>query len=146
MPTLPQVRSTLPDITFMVLGCVVLNVVILVVTVTLMSSGIIPRYGVTIQPASSQFMMEVQNQTYTLTIVPGDEPRYFLDNRQIESGFDGIGPALDKIIRNTKKDDLNRVTIVVFADKSIPSGVEQKVIDLILLKDLNCTKAAEPAL
>lgn len=141
-----KVQSTLPLGSFLLLGCVLLDVVVLVFVVTLTGARILPRYGVSVNPAESRFHMASYDPKfmYVLTVAPGDEPRFFLESRALEGGYEGVEKALDELKAATRPEDRHRLAIVVYADKSISIGTERRLFDLVLEKGMICAAAAEP--
>ncbi len=142
----PPIRSTLPTPSFLILGSVGLNVVILVFVLTLISSGILPRYGVSVVPAESRYHIGTYDPAYmrVLTITPGDSPRCFLESKLIKDGVRGLSREFDELIEKTPQEHRHHLTIVLYADKSISLGMVQSVIDLVLSKGMHCASAAEP--
>lgn len=141
-----KVQSTLPVGSFLVLGCVLLDIVILVFVITLMGTRILPRYGVTVAPAASRFHMGSYDPRfmYVLTVAPGDAPRFFLENKPLTGGYEGVEKALDDLLATIPAENRHRVTIVIYADKSISVDTERRLFDIVLGKGLTCAPAAEP--
>ncbi len=141
-----KVQSTLPAGSFLLLGSVLLDIVILVFAVTLMGARILPRFGVSIAPAESRFHMGSYDPKFmrVLTVAPGDAPRFFLESELLEGGYEGVERALDNLLAATPAEDRHRLTIVIYADQSVSIGTERRLFDLVLSKGMMCAGAAEP--
>lgn len=139
-----KLQSTLPQHVFFIHLAVVLDVLVLVFVMTLASSYVESNYGYSIKVPSSRFMMNVTGTRYVLSVTAGENPVFFFNNKRLDGGFPMLRNELDRIASKYGEGGGSRTTIILYFDKAVSRDMEQRLIDLILEKGMNCAVAARP--
>ncbi len=119
------------------------NVFVLLCACILLTSYRPLLYGVNIQPADTHYVMEAYDRTgsHVITVSPGEIPRFFLEDREIEGGLDGI----DTVLAAWDCPAPSRVTVIIACDEAVSIGTIQALTDRILLHGFNCAFFGRPA-
>lgn len=119
------------------------NVFVLLCVCVLLTSYRPLLYGVNIQPAGTHHVMESYDRSgsHVITVSPGEVPRFFLEDREIDGGLDGIDAILDTWDCPTP----SRVTVIIACDEAVSIGTIQALTDRILLHGFNCALSGRPA-
>lgn len=138
-----RVRSGLNDSGFPIVVIAGVNLFLLLCLCVLLSNHRMPRYGAGVRPAESHFIMGRQDRAHThlLTVLPGETPRVFLEDREIEGGLNGV----ESVLAGWDCASPSRVSVVLVCDEAAPAGALQKLADMVLCHGFSCSFAGRPA-
>ncbi len=102
-------------------------------------------YGYEVKAPSSSFLMSVTGDLEFISVTAGEQPAFYLGNRLIEGGLDGLSAELDRLALEHERRDGGRMSVALRMDAAVSRALEQQLVDLILSKRLTCYIAAEPA-
>lgn len=139
-----RVRSTLKEGGFPILVVAGVNLFLLLCTCVLLTNHLGPRFGYTVQPQESHFRMASydRNNTYTVSVAPGDSPRIYVGGDLVRGGFEGF----EKQLAAWDCPVPSRVSVILVMDTAVPVGVSQRLTDMILSHGFTCSYAGVPAL
>lgn len=139
-----RVRSTLKESGFPILVVAAVNLFLVLCVCVLLSNHLVPRFGYTVQPQESRFVIGSYNRDYThiVSVAPGDTPRIYVGAELVRGGYDGFAGYLDK----WKIANPSRVSVILVMDKAVSAGVAQRLTDMILSRGYSCSYAAVPAI
>lgn len=138
-----RVRSKLPDSAISVVVLAGINLLLLLCACVLLNTHRLPRYGMSVCPAESHFVMPRYDRSYTrvITITPGEQPRLFLEGNEIKDGVEG----LDELLAAWDDGHPGRVSVILMCDAAVPVGIVQRVADKVMLRGFNFSLSARPA-
>lgn len=138
-----RIRSNLNGTGFAILIAAGVNLFVLLCMCVLLTSYRPPRYGVNIKPAASHFIIGAYDRSlsHIITISPGETPRFFLDDREVPDGLEGIGKQLTEWDCPTP----SRVTIIIVCDEAVAVGSVQRLADKILMHGFTCAFYGRPS-
>ena len=137
-----RVSSQLKETGYPIIAAAALSLILLLAVLGIMRAHAQPKFGADILPAESNYLMGQydRSNTYLITIAPGDEPRFYMQSQEVENGLEGISAKLDE----WEGDSPARVKVIIMQDESIPIGVTQKLINIVLKRGFTCSLAARP--
>ena len=139
-----KLESTLPKGAFFVHLAVILDVVVLLFVVTLITTGIVPKYGFNVKTPPSEFLINIQGEYYVVSVTAGESPVVFFDNRRLENGVAGLEKELDDIVAKEGSEGAGRITIILNMDQAVSRAMEQNLIEMVLEHGLTCAVAGSP--
>lgn len=139
-----RVRSSLTGTGFAIIAIAGVNLFLLLCLCLILNTHRLPRYGVTVRPSESHFVMGNfdRSRTHIITMTPGDVPRLYVEDRAIPGGISG----LEDILRQWDCPTPANVVVVLLCDEAVSSGTVQKVMDQVLLHGFTCAFSGRPAL
>lgn len=139
-----RVRSSLKGNGFHIVVIALLNLFLLLCICVLLHHHRLPRYGANVRPAATHFVMGAYDRStsHIITVTPGDTPRFFLEEKEIKGGLDGV----EEILKTWDCASPNRVTVVLVSDEAVSVGTMQKLADMVLSHGFTCSFAGLPAL
>lgn len=139
-----RVRSSLKGNGFHIVVIALLNLFLLLCICVLLHHHRLPRYGANVLPASTHFVMGAydRSNSHIITVTPGETPRFFLEEKEIKDGLDGI----ERLFKTWDCAAPARITVVLVCDEAVASGTMQKLADMVLSHGFTCTLAGRPAL
>lgn len=139
-----RVRSTLKQSGFPILVVAGVNLFLVLCVCVLLSNHLGPRFGYTVQPQESHFRISSydRDNTHIVSVAPGEQPRIYVGANLLRGGLDGF----EQQLCSWDCPNPSRVTIILVLDKAVPSGVAQRLTDMILTHGFTCSYAAVPAL
>ncbi len=140
-----KTRSTLPSGSLYVQVVVFLDLVVLVCVLTVLTSRVGMSYGYEVKAPSSGFLMNVVGEIEFISVTAGEAPAFYIGNRLIDGGLDGVGAELDRMARENEAKGGARMSIGLRLDSAVSRALEQQLVDMVLSKGLTCYIAAEPA-
>lgn len=137
-----RVRSTLSDSGFSVIALAGVNLALLLCLCVLLNTHRLPKYGLNVCPAESQFILSPfdRSHSHVITITPGETPRFFLEGREIPGGMSGLEPML----KSWDGPQRSHVSVILVSDAAVPAGIVQGVVDRVLAHGFNCSLAGRP--
>ena len=86
-----------------------------------------------------------RDNLHIITITPGESPRVYAGGKMLENGLKSLESTLDTWAAQApaRKD---AVTILIECDPAVSAGVQQQVIDMVLLRKFTCSLVGRPAL
>ncbi len=142
-----RVRSTLSSPGYPILIAAGVNLFLLFCFMVWSSVHKLPRYGVNVYVPESHFVMDSYNRDnlHIITITPGDSPRVYAGGKMLENGLKSLESTLDTWAAQApaRKD---AVTILIECDPAVSAGIQQQVIDMVLLRQFTCSLVGRPAL
>lgn len=138
-----RVRSNLKDAGFAIIISAGVNLFVLLCVCVLLTSYRAPRYGLNICPQASHFLINSYDRTHAhiITVTPGETPRFFLENREVTDGMEGLDAALDE----WQQPNPSQVTVIIVCDEAVSVGAVQQLADKILTHGYNCAFFGRPA-
>ena len=107
----------------------------------------LPRFGVNVYAPESHFVMDSYNRNnlHIITITPGETPRVYAEGVLLSNGIESLATKLDEWAATTtgRKED---VTILLECDPAVSAGMQQKLIDMVLLRKFTCSLVGRPAI
>lgn len=139
-----RVRSTLKEGGFPIVAVAAVNLFLVLCVCVLLPNHLGPRFGYTVHPQESHFVIGSHNRDYThiVSVAPGDVPRIYVGSELIRGGFEGF----EQYLESWKTPNPSRVSVVLVLDKAVSSGVSQRLTDMILSHGYTCSYAAVPAI
>lgn len=139
-----RVSSTLRDSGFPIVITVGANLVLLLCACVLFSNHLTPSYGVRVRPAATHFVMGSYDRSHMriITVMPGNEPRFYIDSLEVAGGYEGLQQALT----SWKRPNPSQLTVILNADEAVPHGVLQRLMDMVLSHGFTCTLTGRPDL
>lgn len=139
-----KTRSTLPTGAFFIQVVVLLDLVVLVCVLTMMTSRVGMAYGYEVKAPSSRFLMNIVGDVEFIAVTAGEQPAFYIGNRLIEGGLNGVSAELDRMVRE-KDESGRRMGVALRLDSAVSRALEQQLVDLVLTKGMTCYIASEPA-
>lgn len=106
----------------------------------------LPRYGVNVYSPESHFVMDSYNRDnlHIITICPGETPRVYAEGVLLNGSCDALSAKLDEWAAATtgRKED---TTILIECDPAVSAGTQQKIIDMVLLRQFTCSLVGRAA-
>ena len=106
----------------------------------------LPRFGVNVYSPESHFVMDSYNRNnlHIITITPGETPRVYAEGVLLSNGLASLAAKLDEWAAATtgRKED---VTVLIECDPAVSAGMQQKLIDMVLLRKFTCSLVGRPA-
>lgn len=139
-----RVRSTLKEGGFPIVVVAAMNLFLVLCICVLLSNHLVPRFGYTVQPQESRFVIGSYNRDYThiVSVAPGDEPRIYVGSELVRGGYEGF----EQYLEQWKVTNPSRVSVILVLDKAVSSGVSHRLTDMILAHGYSCSYAAVPAI
>lgn len=139
-----RVRSTLNEGGFPILVVAVVNLFLILCVCVLLTNHLGPRFGYTVQPQESRFVIGAYNRDYThiVSVAPGDSPRIYVGSELVRDGYEGF----EKHLQEWKIKNPERVSVVLVLDKAVSSGICHRLTDMILAHGYSCSYAAVPTI
>ncbi len=121
-----------------------MNLFLLLCMCVLLGTHVLPRYGVNVRPAASNFVMSAydRSQTHLITITSGMPPCYYLEGKLIPGGINGV----EEQLRAWDCPSPARVVVLLVADDVVPTGDVQRLADRIMQHGFTCMLAGRPDL
>lgn len=109
----------------------------------LLTNHLVPEYGLLVRPADSHFTMGMydRSQSHLVTVLPGDEPRLYIDSAPVEGGMSAFPALLDSWANATP----SQVMVIFVVDEAVTAGVVQRLTDMVLQHGYSCSMAGTPA-
>lgn len=140
-----KVKSTLPSGDFYMHLAVMLDLVALVCVLTVVSSDITPRFGFGVRMPASPFLMDsIPGEKYIVAVAAGDDPVVFLNNRRLDKGLASLEEELDGIVEKHGEAEIGRVGVILVLDRTVSRATEQRLLDMIMTRNMLCSIATEP--
>ena len=138
-----RIRSNLKGSGFAILIAAGVNLFVLLCMCVLLTSYRSPKYGVNISPASSHFSIGAYDRSlsHIITGSPGETPRYFLEDREIPGGLNG----LDRQLAEWDCHIPSRVTVIIVCDEAVAVGSVQQLADKVLSHGFTCALYGRPS-
>lgn len=138
-----RVRSNLKDAGFAIIISAGVNLFVLLCMCVLLTSYRAPRFGINVRPPESHFVIGSYDRSlsHIITVTPGETPRFFLEEREVPNGIDGIDAVLDE----WKCPNPARVTVIIVCDEAVSVGSVQLLADKVLAHGYNCAFFGRPA-
>lgn len=143
-----KVKSTLPNGDFYIHLAVMLDVVVLVCVLIFLYSDIVPRFGFSVKTPSSEFLMDsLPAERYLVAVTAGTDPVVFLDSKRLDGGIAQLKDELDGIVEKYRAEgtDLSRVGVILVLDRAVSRATEQKLVDMVLSRNMICSIASDPS-
>ncbi len=139
-----RVTSTLRDSGFPIVITVGANLFLLLCACVLFSNHLTPGYGVRVRPAATHFVMGSYDRSNMriITVMPGNEPRFYVDSREVPGGYRG----LEQVLKSWERPNPSQLTVILNPDEVVPHGVLQHLIDMVLSHGFTCTLTGRPDL
>lgn len=139
---LSRIETRLDSSATPLLTLVFINLLIIITVCTLLSSHIIPTYGINVRTVATHFVMGSMDRdlSHTITVSAGDQARFFISGKEITKGWAGI----DEILDSWQCETPSRVTVIIYQDEAVSVGTMQRLVNRILLQGYTCTVAARP--
>lgn len=139
-----RINSTLRDAGFPIVVSAAANLVLLLCACVLFSNHLAPDYGVRVRPAATHFVMGSYDRSNMriITIMPGEEPRFYIDSRLIQNGYFGV----EQVLKEWDRPNPSQLTVILNADEAVPHGVLQRLTDMVLDHGFTCTFSGRPDL
>ena len=140
-----RVRSSLKNGGFPILVIALVNLFLVLCVCVLLSNHLVPRFGYSVQPQESHFVIGSYNRDYThiVSVAPGDTPRIYVGAELVRGGYEGF----DKFLRDwAPEGNPSKVSVILVLDKAVSAGVSQRLTDMILSHGYTCCYAAVPAI
>lgn len=139
-----RIRSNLKDAGFAIIISAGVNLFVLLCVCVLLTSYRAPRFGINVCPPSSHFVIGAYDRSlsHIITVTPGETPRFFLENREVAGGLEGMDAALDEWQCATP----SQVTVIIVCDEAVSVGAVQQLADKVLSHGYNCAFFGRPAL
>lgn len=139
-----RIRSNLKGSGFAIIILAGVNLFVLLCMCILLNSYRAPRYGINVRPAASHFVIGSYDRSFShiITITPGETPRFFLEDREIANGLEGM----DEVLDTWKCDTPSRVTVIIVCDEAVSVGSVQQLADKVLSHGYTCAFFGRPAL
>ena len=142
-----RVRSTLSSPGYPILIAAGVNLFLLFCFMVWSSVHKLPRYGHNVYVPESHFVMDSYNRNnlHIVTIAPGQPPLIYAEGKLLENGLKSLQDTLDAWAAQApaRKDS---VTILIECDPTVSAGIQQQVIDMVLLRQFTCSMVGRPAL
>lgn len=137
-----RIRSSLNGTGFAIIAIAGVNLFLLLCLCVLLNTHRLPRYGVSVRPAESHFVIGNFDRScsHILTITPGDTPRFFLEEKEVKGGLDGV----EALLKEWDSPNPERVVIVLVCDEAVSVGTVQQVTDRVLLHGFTCAFSGRP--
>lgn len=141
-----RVRSTLRDGGAPILLIAGVNLFLVLCLCVLLTNHLVPRYGVTVRPAESHFVMDGYDRSlvHIVSVAPGDEPRIYVGSELLPGGISAFRLQLDEWKKQAKNP--SEVTVVLVVDEAVSAGAVQQLTDMVLCCGFVCSYSAVPAL
>ncbi|MCH5285205.1 MAG: hypothetical protein J1E42_06350 [Akkermansiaceae bacterium] len=139
-----RVRSNLKGSGFAIIILAGVNLFVLLCMCVLLNSYRPPRYGINVRPAASHFVIGSYDRalSHIITVTPGETPRFFLEDREVTRGLDGMDEVLDAWASPTPA----QVTVIIVCDEAVAVGTIQQLADKIMTRGYTCAFFGRPAL
>lgn len=138
-----RIRSNLKGSGFAIVLLAGVNLFVLLCMCVLLTNSRSAIYGINVRPSASHFSMGSYDRTlsHIITITPGEIPRFYTENREIEGGADGLDTVLDA----WSAPNPAAVTVIIVCDEAVAVGSVQPLIDKVLMRGYNCSFSGRPA-
>lgn len=139
-----RARSQLKTGGFAIIILAGVNLFVLLCMCVLLTGYRAPVFGLNVHPADTRFIIGAydRDNTHIITVTPGDTPRYFLRNREIPNGAEG----LDAELAAWKTNSTTPVTVIIVCDEAASAGALQQVADKVLAHGHHCVIYGRPDL
>ena len=139
-----RVRSNLKGSGFAIIILAGVNLFVLLCMCLLLTSYRAPRHGLNVKPASTQFVLGAYDRAHShiITVTPGEPPRFYLEDREIVGGLQGVDRELD----SWKPATAAGVTVIIVCDEAVSVGAVQQLADKVLSHGYTCAFFGRPAL
>lgn len=137
-----RIRSSLKGTGFAIIAVAGVNLFLLLCLCVLLNTHRLPRYGVSVLPAESHFVIGHfdRSHSHILTMTPGDTPRFFLEEKEVEGGLEGV----EALLSGWDSPNPERVVVVLVCDEAVSAGTVQRVADMVLMHGFTCAFAGRP--
>lgn len=139
-----RVRSTLKSGGFPIVAIAAVNLFLVLCISVLLTNHLTPRFGVAVQPQETHFTIGNYNRDHTriVSVAPGIVPRIYVGSELVQGSYAGFEDQL------AAWDAANpeRIMVVLVIDKAVPTGVIQRLTDMVLSHGFSCSYAGVPAL
>lgn len=138
-----RIRSNLKGSGFAILILAGVNLFVLLCMCVLLTSYRAPRYGVNLQPAETHFVLGAYDRSlsHIVTITPGEVPRFYVENDEVEGGLEGM----ESVLESWETPTPSHVTVIIVCDEAVSVGVVQQLADKVLMHGFNCAFFGRPA-
>ena len=139
-----RIRSNLKGSGFAIIILAGVNLFVLLCMCVLLTSYRAPRYGINLRPAASHFVIGSydRSMSHIITVTPGETPRFFLEDREVPNGLEGIDAVLDE----WKCASPSRVKVIIVCDEAVSVGSIQQLADKVMSHGYTCAFFGRPAL
>lgn len=139
-----RVRSNLKGSGIPIIILAGVNLFVLLCMCVLLNSYRPPRYGINVRPAATHFVIGSYDRSlsHIITVTPGETPRFFLEDREVADGLDGMDAVLDEWACSTPA----RVTVIIVCDEAVSVGAIQQLADKVITRGYTCAFFGRPAL
>lgn len=137
-----RVRSNLKGSGFAIIILAGVNLFVLLCMCLLLTSYRAPRHGFNLKPTASHFEISAydRSQSHIITILPGNPPRYYMEDHEIEHGIEGVDAELDAWKSATPAG----VTVIIACDEAVSVGAVQQLADKVLSHGYTCAFFGRP--
>lgn len=138
-----RIRSNLKGSGFAIIVLAGVNLFVLLCMCVLLTSYRAPRYGINLRPAESHFVLGSYDRSlsHIITITPGEIPRFYVENDEIQGGLDGM----EDVLKSWENPNPSHVTVIIVCDEAVSIGTVQQLADMILSHGYNCAFFGRPA-
>ena len=138
-----RIRSNLKGSGFAIIVLAGVNLFVLLCMCVLLTSYRAPRYGINLRPAESHFVLGSYDRSlsHIITITPGEIPRFYVENDEIQGGLDGM----EDVLKSWENPNPSHVTVIIVCDEAASVGTVQQLADMILSHGYNCAFFGRPA-
>ena len=138
-----RIRSNLKGSGFAIIVLAGVNLFVLLCMCVLLTSYRAPRYGINLRPAESHSVLGSYDRSlsHIITITPGEIPRFYVENDEIQGGLDGM----EDVLKSWENPNPSHVTVIIVCDEAVSVGTVQQLADMILSHGYNCAFFGRPA-
>lgn len=139
-----RIRSNLRGSGFAIIILAGVNLFVLLCMCVLLNSYRPPRYGINVRPAASHFLIGSydRSSSHIITVTPGETPRFFLEDREVTDGIDGMDAVLDEWAGPRP----SGVTVIIVCDEAVSVGCIQQLADKVMSRGYTCAFFGRPAI
>ncbi len=121
-----------------------INLFLVLCVCVLLTNHLTPRYGVTVQPQNSRFVIGSydRDNMHIVSVAPGNVPRLYVGSELVNGGYEGF----EEFLTSLDVPNPSRVSIVLVIDKAVSAGAVQRLTDMVLAHGFTCSYAGVPAL
>lgn len=139
-----RIRSSLNGTGFAIIAVAGVNLFLLLCLCVLLNTHRLPRYGVSVRPAESHFVIGHYDRSHSriITVTPGDVPRFFVEEEEIKGGLEGV----EKKLEQWDAPNPERVVVILACDEAVSAGTVQRLVDMVLQHGFTCALSGRPPL
>lgn len=121
-----------------------INLFLVLCVCVLLTNHLTPRYGVTVQPQNSRFVIGSydRDNMHIVSVAPGNVPRLYVGSELVNGGYEGF----EEFLTSLDVPNPSRVSIVLVIDKAVSAGAVQRLTDMVLAHGFTCSYAGVPTL